>query len=151
MKKLLAIMLILAAASLANAIVLTGTYNPSTNAASVSCISNPESCYIFLAITSGGGTLSNFAKGAQAPPNSGPGFPITGGEVWQMIDMSPSPVYTTGEWLKADFSGSKPSVASFGVFNEETAELTVQGTILIPEPATIAMLCLGGLMLRRNK
>jgi len=150
MKKLL--VLVLAVASLANAISFTGAYNPSTDIVTISCTADPETCYIALAITDGGGTLSNFAAGAQAPPDSHLIGPVTGGELWQMIHITTgTPVYVTGEWLTADFSGSIPSIATYYEYDLESESFIELGTINIPEPGTIALLCLGGLMLRRRK
>jgi len=72
------------------------------------------------------------------------------GEVWWMIDVTGTPpVYTDGEWLKATFSGSPPMLPTVTIyeFNIQTEKFTE----ITPEPATIALFCLGGLMLRRNK
>jgi hypothetical protein len=63
--------------------------------------------------------------------------------------------WTTGTELgRLDLNGAAPNVGFTPVsLNCINGDLNVIGTVtvLIPEPATIALLCLGGLMLRRRK
>ena len=158
MKKLL--VLVLGLASLANAQIWTGAYDDVTKIVNVSITNSAGRMYIGLAITDGDGTLSPFSMGAQAPVSSamfatlGAGMDYEGygeGELWCIIDVRPTPVYTDGEWLKATFSGSMPSTITMYSFNEMTEVFTIEGLMLIPEPITMSLLSLGGLMLRRRK
>ena len=164
MKKMLTLVLILAIASLANAVSVptwTGAYNSGTGVVSVSITDNVGQMYVGLAITDGSAVLGNFAMGANAPKDTGNAFYLGAGldyegygegELWSMIDFTlppGTPVYDDGEWLVADvLSGT--GTATMWAYDEGTEEFTDMGTIVIPEPATIALLCLGGLLIRKK-
>jgi len=160
MKKLLVLVLVLAMASLANAVVWTGAYNAGTGIVSVSITENAGQMYLALALTDGSGTLSLFAKGTDAPVDSamsftmGSGMDFEGygeGEIWAMAHLTTgTPVFNDGQWLVATYTGSTPATATMYEF-DGSATFTEMGDILIPEPITMSLLGLGGLFLRRRK
>jgi hypothetical protein len=160
MKKMLTLVVILLSiASLASASTIAA-YNAGTNVISVTVTNNTGSEYIGLSITSGAGILSGFAKGPQAPASTDnfANLGVAGyyqgygeGELWTCVDTAGVPTYIDGSWLTANFSGAKPSTVTLWAYDENTEGFTAIQTILIPEPATIALLCLGGLLLRKKK
>jgi hypothetical protein len=159
MKKLLVLMIVLALASLANAVTITGDYNSTTKVISVSVADNEGSLYLGISVTDGDGVVGSFGLGADAPASSenfdmmgeGQYYPDNGeGELWTMVHVSGTPVYVDGEWLVATFSGSTPSTVTVWSFVEDGEVFTEEEVIVIPEPATIALLCLGGLLIRKK-
>ena len=166
MKKLLVLVLVLGLASLASAqMTWTGAYDPVTKIVNVSVTDNEGQMYIALAITDGDGTLSPFARGADSPLATASAFTMGAdgdkdfqgygeGEIWSILDVTTgTPVYNDGEWVKATYVAgtTATSTATMYEFTEAGGVGNSRGTIFIPEPATIALLCLGGLLLRRKK
>lgn len=165
MKKLLVLVLVLAMASLASAATVWSMSN-TAGAISVSVTENPGAyVYLALGITGGNGVLSAFAAGANAPASSAnfadlaSNFPEAGqGEIWIMIHVTTgTPVFNDGEWLTAsaaNTSTTEDALVTLYQFDDNTSELIALGptaTIpMVPEPATIALLCLGGLLLRKK-
>lgn len=171
MKKLLGLVLVLAVASLAVATPVYTLTPPSTEfetAVTVPVVASVTGnsgapVYLMLAVDAGG-ILSGFAAGANAPASSAyfadvaENFPELGqGELWAMAHFTTgTPVYTDGSWLtaNADFApGSEAMTVTLYEFVESTSEVIALGssTYTVPEPATIAVLSLGGLLLRRKK
>jgi hypothetical protein len=165
MKKFL-LLVIINITSLGTAMpIWTGTYNANTGKVSVFIQNGEFNIYMGLAIDSTKGYLGNFQTGADAPCDSmfvctnekliPPDFSYFGqGELWLMTDFSTPPRISGGEWLTADVILA-PNVNSANIVmysvNESELNTYYVGTIFIPEPATLLLLSLGGLVLRRVK
>jgi len=158
MKKLLVLMLVLAMASLASAVPVW-TITKTASVITVSVSGNAGQTVIGLAVDSGG-VLSGLAKGAQAPASSSSVailqeyYPELGtGEIWAMIHITTdTQVYVDGSWLTASFAFAE-GMTSATVKLYDTPEAggyTELASLVIPEPATIALLCLGGLLIRKK-
>ena len=160
MKKLLVLMIILGMASMANAAMSWDlTFDSTTVYATVT--DNEGSMYLALAIVPADGTLSSFAAGDDMPADGASwgtladvGLSALGqGELWAMADTGSTPVYNDGDWLKASWALDSPATSVVVSLYEAQEDLSYEllDTLLIPEPATVALLALGGLLLRRRK
>ena len=149
-KKLLAILLFALAivSSVTAAPVWELSYD--TGTITVSVTNAPQwATYLTLSADSNG-IISNSEAGPDAPPDSY----TDNGTLWVMIDNSSPYTYNDGIWLTADFAfapGKISSVVSLYEYVEAEAAFYVRDSIVVPEPGTIALFCLGGLMLRRRK
>jgi len=155
MKKLLVLVLVLAVASLASADPIWDLAKSGVGTSggiTVSVTSNPQSyVYLALGIVGDEGVLSNFAMGANAPASTayfadlGSNFPEAGqGEIWIMIHVTTAtPVFPDGVWLTADWAASSQATVSLYQFDDNSGALNFISSVLVPEPATIALLCLG--------
>jgi hypothetical protein len=174
MKKLLAILFILTAVSSANATIsmtLSGDSTPGSGIIDLYVVpSATGQLDLSMAIClKGTGTLSAGTLGASAPTDSeDAGVDMAGmdaalgtslvatygnGEIWSM--MSYTSVYPTGVWLTVTYSGigADAVITAYQSADGNFDDVDMQSNSLmaIPEPATIALLCIGGLMLRRKK
>jgi hypothetical protein len=155
MKKLSIFMLVLGLASVAGA-SLSLNNDPGTKTATIDGIIDvPQTIYLFfgsdaaLTISKGAAAPSMAGYSMTVPEAQGYGVPIpsayTTGECW-IMGAAAGEVYQNGTYLQAVYTGVHPVLA--GWFDEEGG-YGEYGTI--PEPATIALLGLGGLLLRRRK
>jgi hypothetical protein len=162
MKKLLFLVLVLAMASLANATIsmtLSGSSNTGWGTLNLWVVPSSNQSDLSMAVCiQGVGTLSSYL-GPDAPPDSWPGsiepFYYDGGigEVFNMISYTS--IYPTGVWLMINYSGAVlgDKITAYQSFdgNFDDVDLISNTITIVPEPATIALLCLGGLMIRRKK
>jgi len=157
MKKLV-LVLVLALASLAGAWTLS--YSEGVVTATAESTDVLGDLYLGLGVDADG-VLSDYALGANAPSdctdygsyadNSIVIDDLTG-EIFFMADYSTPYTYTTGAWLQGNFAfaeGSSSAVVYLHQFYDE-GDPDLRAQITIPEPATIALLCLGGLLLRKK-
>lgn len=158
MKKLLALMVIFSLTAVVSATpIWTLSYNEATQMITVNISGNQGSLYIGLGIDSG--SLDGFAKGVNAPVDSqmvdnNTNLGIDGlfgtGEVWTMVHMAGVPTYVDGAWLVAHVNPIVPATVKAFEYIEATGEFVERGSVFIPEPATMALLALGGLLFRRK-
>jgi len=158
MKKLL-VLLVLAMATIASAApVWTLTHD--AGVITVSVVDNPGApINLVMAMQTSEGTLSNFVKGPNAPADSaligdvGDNFPDLGdGEIWAMAHLTTGTlVYLDGDWLSFDvtLAGATGTVSLYEYIEADGTTPFIT-SIFIPEPATIALLCLGGLLIRKK-
>ena len=164
MKKLLVLVLVLALASVANAWILS--YNEGTSVVTVTAEAADAKTDMYLALlVDSAGVLSNFGFDANAPesavsflstPDGGMPSPLDTlqGELWNFTDSSEPYEYPVGPWFHATFAfaaGPAASTVSLYEWYEGDNSAILRAIITIPEPATMALLCIGGLFLRRRK
>jgi hypothetical protein len=167
MKKLLVLVLVLAMASLASATVsmtLSGDSTPGSGTISMYVVPSPTGQIdLQMAIgLIGSGTLDLGTMGVSAPTDSadtdaslammGVDGTYGNGEIWTMTSFTS--VYPTGVWLTVNYTGAVAgdTITAFQSADGNFDDVDMQSnTIVIPEPATIALLCLGGLLLRKKK
>ena len=157
MKNLLVLALVLAVTSFAAAVPVW-TITDVGGAVTISvAASDARDLYLALTVDSGA-VLSSIAKGANAPSDSMSAgslasnavvLPGETGEVWAMADFSSPYTYGAGTWLTATRTGSPTTIRLYEV--DENSGTAPLASLYIPEPATIAILSLGGLLLRRKK
>jgi hypothetical protein len=176
MKKLLVLALVLGMASMAQAVLCTGTLTsthlPGTVTASLQITSNPnEDLYFAIAIKGPGGVPATFAIGANAPTDSYDADSMfndgvdtaTYGNGEMLSAMSYTSTYPLGTWINATFTGAVfgDTIVAYetrdgmdfgtGVVGQQGANGVLLGSVLItPEPITMGLLGLGGLFLRRR-
>ncbi len=153
MKKLLVLVLVLAMASLANAGLITVS-SASVSGITISVsgtITNDSALALWTDYTT---ALSNFVLGSAVWPTldaSGEFFAIDGGDIYNLSTFATSGKYPiTGELLKADFATGTVHVYA-QEYDGDGIPVGDITTFIVPEPATIALLCLGGLLLRKKK
>ena len=160
MKKLLVLVLVLGMASLANA----GLYTVSSTTPNVITITAADvdsSCYAILDYT-------NYVAAGGNPADAtitGVGASIAnlfvytvgneGADVFY-AGLANMTTWTSGTVLATiDLNGALPNLGTtpvtFDVIDGDTFEVIGSVEVMIPEPATIALLCLGGLLLRKKK
>lgn len=161
MKRLLVLAIVLGIATTANAILsssLTGDSTPSAGTVHLNIIPSIDQDATYIAITMvGSGTLTSYL-GPDAPSDSellgtmadlGISGTYGNGDVWAMI--SSTGTYSAGVWLIADYTGADWGDVIAVYETDGGSFFYLDSIAIIPEPATIALLCLGGLMLRRRK
>jgi hypothetical protein len=167
MKKLLMLVLVLAVAGIANAefvASLTGDDTPGDGAVALNISgvlgSEWQDGMMVISIQSDDGTMTS-ALGAAAPTDAEfvcllsdlygnqPMNGIAGeGDLYGMISYTNE--YPDGDWIDATYTGAVAGdlITAYATIDGEN--YTELGQIVIPEPATIALLCLGGLLLRKK-
>jgi hypothetical protein len=164
MKKLLSLVLVLAMAVIANAAFiaeLSGDNTPGEGAVTLN-VSDVGGLDTMMVITIQGAGVLTSSLGASAPIDSElvctmadlyaeqDTFGIAGnGDLWTMTSYASS--YPTGVWITANYSGAVAGDILTAYVTLDGENYTTLGSIVIvPEPATIALLCLGGLLLRKK-
>ena len=164
MKKLLILVLVLGLASAANAWVLSYDEGTSVVTAISEAGDTLGDSYLGMVVDSAG-ILSSFGSDPCAPetaqnfsnlPESS--LPLLlaeqQGELWTFTDSGEPYEYPVGPWFHATFafaSGPAASTVSLYEWYEGDNSAILRAIITIPEPATMALLCIGGLFLRRRK
>jgi hypothetical protein len=158
MKKLLIFMLVLGLAPIAGATLSVNISSTEPNATISGLIEFTQTVYLFLASTSpitiskGDAAPSMAAYSLTVAEAQGYGVPIptrfTTGEAWTMA-APPGELYKTGVYLIG--LGTNGDEVLGGWFDEAGGYGELGGGFFVPEPATIALLGLGGLLLRRRK
>jgi len=100
------------------------------------------------------GLLTNFVDGPEAPTFSLFDTVTINGDSGELRCFPPSPNYVDGVWLIADFSATVPVwVSAYKGFSLGGGEFDwfLQDRIQVPEPTTITLLALAGILLLRNR
>jgi hypothetical protein len=146
MKKLLILAAILFMAPIAGAMTVSLTDTGTTVELSVF---EYEPIYSLAMVIEAPGVLSNFVDGSEAPIWIPHFITINGDDGEGYVVMS-TPPYDDGVWLIADWSASIPvRISAYEEFVPGVGILLDQ--IIVPEPATLALLCLGSLFLTRHR
>jgi len=165
MKKLLVLVLVLGMAAIANAaydITLAGDDTPGAGDVTLTVTDVGEWLDGLMVISiQGSGTMTS-SLGAAAPTDAEwvcmlsdlygeqPMNGIAGeGDLWTMISYTST--YPSGVWIDASYTGAVEGDLITAYASLDGENYTELGQIVItPEPATIALLCLGGLLLRKK-
>ena len=168
MKKLLVLALVLGMAGMVNATVLELSIggvvdgpenvteialNPSdTIMIDVHCTADPDFVDFWITVD-GPGSLAGVGTIVSPPAPAAAMDTQYAGWLWFSTSGSPTPAPTLGEWWYEEFHCDGDGDVTINLYDPTGA--TVIDTILIhqpiPEPMTIALLGLGGLLLRRRK
>ena len=156
MKKLLVLLLVLGMTSAASAAIVS---QPDSDSLAV-VVSGELAGDLYL-ILSSDGALTGITLGADAPDlsgYSGPTSDLAGmglfpvgfvGEYWVMAS-SQNPYPLTGTYLTA-MGGAVGDQVNLSWFDEAGGAGDLGTIILVPEPMTVALLGLGGLMMLRRR
>jgi hypothetical protein len=160
MKKMLSLALVLGMAVIANAAVInfSGNNNVGAGAVNLNVTDVGEWLDGFMVITiQGTGTLTS-ALGPAAPTEAALAGTMAqfdlattygNGDVWTMI--SSTSVYPSGVWINAAYAGAVAGDVLTARVSLDGATWTDLGSItIVPEPATMVILALGGLLFRRK-
>jgi hypothetical protein len=160
MKKLLVLVLVLGMSVMANAAVINfaGDNTPGAGNVSISVSNIGEWLDGFMVVTiQGAGTLTS-QKGPAAPTEAALAGTMAefdlattygNGDVWTMI--SSTSVYPSGVWINAAYAGAVAGDVLTARVSLDGATWTDLGSItIVPEPATMVILALGGLLFRRK-
>ena len=160
MKKLLVLVLVLALSSLASAQTIMEEISLSYagGAITITGLTTAIGDKITGGIYVSAGDNANATVGAplHGYPAAGDLCNITQWEGWNGVDInvqkSSEGTISTGTWFDFGLTTSLDDV-TFDIFDYDVSGTVPVGmmTVIIPEPATIALLCLGGLILRRRK
>lgn len=151
MRKLLVLAAILFMAPIAGG--MTVSLNDTGTTVELSVFDEPENGIIAMVIEAPG-VLSNFVDGPQAPMYSFFETVTINGDSGKWKLFLQRPPFGDGVWLIADWSASIPVWVSayrgFPVGRDEYNWFLLD-QIQVPEPTTIALLGLGGLLILRNR
>jgi len=151
MRKLLVLAAILFIAPIAAG--MTVSLNNTGTTVELSVFDEPEVGIIAMVIEDPG-LLTNFVDGPQAPMSFLFETVTINGDLGQWRQFLQRPPLPEGVWLIADFSASVPVRVSayrgYVVGRDEYLWLLMD-QIYVPEPTTIALLALGGLLIIRNR
>jgi hypothetical protein len=156
MKKLAVLMLVFGLAPVAGAAL---SFNVTGTTATIDGIIDlPQTIYLFIGadapitVSLGAAAPSMAGFSMDVPTAQGYGVPIpsmyTGGECW-IMGAAAGEFYLTGLYLQG--VGTAGTHVIGGWFDEVGGYGAIGTGILTPEPATVALLGLGGLLLRRRK
>jgi hypothetical protein len=155
MKKLLILVMVLAMASLANA-TLSLSISGSAGSETISLVATGETVASIEGISVSGddATIGTFAIGPKAGTMTGFGAMGTdaglpNGEVWGFGIGIPPEVFQDGVWLTAQMTRTAVATATLTYYDSD-GNITGHTDYIVPEPVTIALLGLGGLLLRRR-
>ena len=160
MKKLLTLLLILGMVATANATLsssLTGDDNVGAGSVALNITPSSDQADTYMVITIQGSATLTSALGDDCPADSeivgtmadfGLDTTYGDGDVWSMTSYTST--YPTGVWIDADYTGAVVGDVLTARESVDGSSWTTLGSITIPEPATMALLCLGGLLLRKK-
>lgn len=167
MKKLLILTLVLGMASMASAASITGLVgtlngddNPGAGAITLDVVPTDPHTQLdtYLVVTIMGSATLTSGLGTAAPESSGLvgtmadlGLASTygDGDLYVMASTTSPANYATGTWIDVSYTGAVDGDV-IAAYESDGASFALLDSVTIPEPATIALLCLGGLLLRKK-
>ena len=169
MKKLLSLVLVLVLASFVNAAIVSemqivdngdGTYSIELVSGMSASVDSSGGYWVLVGVDASSGSLASTLPSAMdlstiygdAESSLSNGLFAVGDGVLGEFSASSTTSWTAAAGVYADSFVAQTGVTTLYLYtiDDNTSYATLVDTLVIPEPATIALLCLGGLLLRKK-